>query len=83
MESLVRLQSTKIQYSYEVQSAALPAPFTVNFYRSSDATFDPGDVLIATSSETSTATLTPLRSSALTDAISAVQVFRAIGPSRD
>ncbi len=52
MESLVRLQSTTIQYSYEVQNAALPGPFTVNFYRSSDATFDPGDVLIGTDTAT-------------------------------
>lgn len=52
MEGLARLQSTKIQYQYEVQDEAVPAPFTVNFYRSSNATFGSGDVLIGSDSAT-------------------------------
>src|SRR5689334_4738041 len=46
MEGLSRLQSTKVQYQYEVRNEALPAPFTVNFYRSSNATLGTGDVFI-------------------------------------
>lgn len=48
MESLSRLRSTQIQYQYQVQNEPLTAPFTVNFYRSSNATFDPADILIGT-----------------------------------
>ena len=53
MESLVRLDSTALQYQYEVQYEAVSAPFTVNFYRSSDGAFDPGDLFIG--SDTATA----------------------------
>jgi hypothetical protein len=46
MDTLTRLDSTSIQYQYEVQNAPVTESFPVNFYRSSDATLDPSDILI-------------------------------------
>jgi hypothetical protein len=48
MDSLSRLDSTHIQYQYEVQTAPVISPFTVNFYRSSDTVYDGSDLGIGT-----------------------------------